>query len=67
VCLEEGVYNRLISYFYMGEKNVQHLTEKNCIVKNVMNSVANMDSRECSSTGVRRISRRGANIHKPGV
>jgi len=51
----------------MGEKNVQHLTEKNCIVKNVMNSVANMDSRECSSTGVRRISRRGANIHKPGV
>jgi len=40
------VHNRLISYFYVGDKNVRHVAEKFCIVKKVMNTVvAQMDSR----------------------
>jgi len=29
----------------VGDKNVQHVAEKFCIVKKVMNAVAHMDSR----------------------
>jgi len=43
---DEGVHNRLISYFYVDGKNVRHVAEKICIVKNVVNTVAHIDSRE---------------------
>jgi len=28
---DDGVHNKLISYFYVGDKNVRHVAEKLCM------------------------------------
>ena len=61
--------DRLINYCYVGDKNVQHLSEKNCLVKNMMNTVCphGQQGIYCSTKGVRRIGKSGADIHMPGL